>query len=56
MGLRFAAMGGSPSLTHAVDISDHLEIGIESLLVHEAYLANLGGDLTDAGELLRSAA
>ena len=55
-GVRFAATGSSPTSTHAVDITGHLETGIESLLAHEAYLANLGGDMADAGNYLREAA
>ncbi|HEY0520510.1 MAG TPA: PIG-L deacetylase family protein [Ilumatobacteraceae bacterium] len=54
-GVRFALFNGSPMPTHAVDVTGHLEKGIESLMCHELYLANLdGGD--DPGAILRSAA
>ncbi|MDH3707317.1 MAG: PIG-L family deacetylase [Acidimicrobiia bacterium] len=53
-GVRFVAFNGSPQPTHAVDITEHLEVGIESLRCHDTYLANLGGgDMADAGEFLR---
>lgn len=37
-GVRFAAFGNSPDGTHAVDVTDHLEAGIESLEQHRVYL------------------
>jgi LmbE family N-acetylglucosaminyl deacetylase len=55
-GVRFAAFNASPQSSHGVDVSDHLERGIESLRCHELYLANLGSEPTDPGELLRSSA
>ncbi len=55
-GCRFVAVSGSPEATHAVDVGDTLERGIASLRCHELYLANLGGDMADAGEFLRTAA
>jgi LmbE family N-acetylglucosaminyl deacetylase len=44
-GVRHAALLASPVATHAVDVTDTLEAGIESLRLHEAYLAGLGGDM-----------
>ena len=55
-GVRFAAFGGSPQATHAVDVTGYLDRGIESLLCHELYLANLGDAFGDPGEFLRSSA
>ena len=55
-GVRLLAFNGSPQPTHGVDVTDHLDTGIESLLCHETYLANLGGDMADAGAFLREGA
>lgn len=55
-GVRFAAFSSSPRSTHAVDITGYLDRGIESLLCHELYLANLGESREDAGATLRSSA
>lgn len=41
-GVRFTAIAASPQPTHAVDVSDTVEAGIESLKAHAAYLAGLG--------------
>ena len=54
-GVRFAAFNASPVSTHAVDVTGYVERGIESLLCHELYLANLEGD-DDPGEVLRTSA
>jgi LmbE family N-acetylglucosaminyl deacetylase len=54
-GVRFAAFGASPESTHAVDVTGFVERGVESLLCHQLYLANLDGD-DDPGEMLRSSA
>lgn len=35
---------GSAQPTHAVDVTDHLDAGVDSLRAHEAYLAGLGRD------------
>lgn len=40
-GVRFVAYGGSPEPTHAVDVTDTIEIGIASLNEHAVYLAGL---------------
>jgi len=53
-GCRFVALSGSPQPTHAVDVTEHLDAGIASLRCHEAYLANLGGDMADVGGFLRT--
>lgn len=52
-GVRIAAFGGSPEATHAVDVTDTIEAGIQSLKCHDVYLRNLGGDMANAGEFLR---
>ena len=54
-GVRFAAFNASPMSTHAVDVTGYVEQGVESLLCHELYLANLDGD-DDPGEHLRTSA
>jgi LmbE family N-acetylglucosaminyl deacetylase len=55
-GVRFAAFNGSPQSTHAVDVTGHVDRGIESLRCHQLYLANLSGAMSDPAEFLRSAA
>ncbi|MGD9751790.1 MAG: PIG-L deacetylase family protein [Acidimicrobiia bacterium] len=37
-GTRFALFSGSPEVTHAVDVTEHLEAGIASLREHQTYL------------------
>ncbi len=54
-GVRLAAFNSSPVATHAVDVTGYVDRGIESLLCHEIYLANLGGD-DDPGKFLRASA
>lgn len=41
-GVRFALFGGSPRATHAVDVTDSLEAGVQSLEEHRTYLDALG--------------
>ena len=41
-GLRFALFNGSPEATHAVDVSDTIDLGVASLREHRAYLEALG--------------
>jgi LmbE family N-acetylglucosaminyl deacetylase len=48
-GVRMVCFSGSPVSTHMVDVTDHLERGIESLEQHRAYLEHVG---TDAREML----
>ncbi|MEA3185276.1 MAG: hypothetical protein QOJ74_1753 [Ilumatobacteraceae bacterium] len=55
-GVQFAAFGGSPQETHAVDVTGYLDRGIESLLCHGLYLANLHGGEDDPGAFLRAGA
>jgi LmbE family N-acetylglucosaminyl deacetylase len=55
-GVRFAAFNHSPQSGHGVDVSDHLDRGIESLRCHAVYLANLGGPHSDPEQILRPAA
>jgi LmbE family N-acetylglucosaminyl deacetylase len=43
-GLRFALFGGSPEATHAVDVSDTIDLGVASLREHRAYLESLSSD------------
>ena len=54
-GVRFAAFGGSPQQTHAVDVTGYLDRGIASLRCHEVYLANLEG-AEDPGAFMRAGA
>jgi LmbE family N-acetylglucosaminyl deacetylase len=53
-GAKFVAFSGSPEATHAVDVTDHLDAGIESLRCHAVYLENLGGDMSNPGGFLRT--
>jgi LmbE family N-acetylglucosaminyl deacetylase len=46
-GVRIVGFSGSPAATHAVDVADHLERGIESLEQHRAYLDHVGVDARD---------
>ncbi len=55
-GVRSVAFSGSTHPTHAVDISDHLDAGIESLECHRVYLDNLDSPMADAGGFLRGMA
>ncbi len=41
-GVRFALFGGSPQATHAVDVTDTIERGVDSLREHHTYLHGLG--------------
>ena len=52
-GVRFAAFNASPSSTAAVDVTGHLDRGIESLRCHELYLANLDDDPESVAAFLR---
>jgi LmbE family N-acetylglucosaminyl deacetylase len=40
--VRFVVVFGSTYPTHAVDVSDHWETGLDSLREHKVYLKNLG--------------
>ena len=53
-GVKFAAFNASPQATHAVDITGFVEAGVQSLLCHEVYLANLDADPDEIpGQFLR---
>jgi LmbE family N-acetylglucosaminyl deacetylase len=52
-GTDLVCLAGSPTPTHAVDITGYLDRGVESLLRHRTYLEHVG---TDAEQWLRSAA
>ncbi|MGI9051446.1 MAG: PIG-L deacetylase family protein [Ilumatobacteraceae bacterium] len=53
-GVQWIAVSGSPQSTHAVDVSDVLDVGIASLRAHDEYLRALGVEDTEkfARELL----
>ena len=53
-GVRHLGIVGSPHPTHAVDVTDAFDRGVESLRRHAAYLAGLGSD--DPEPFLRSMA
>lgn len=53
-GVRHVAIVASPNETHAVDVTDTFDRGVESLRCHEQYLAALGQD--DPTAFLRSGA
>lgn len=55
-GVRFVAFSGSPQATHAVDVTDTFDAGVESLACHAVYLENLDGDMASPDEFLRGAA
>lgn len=57
-GVRFALFGGSSNVTHAVDVTDSLAAGIDSLRAHQTYLDALGDDAVgrDPEPFLRSMA
>lgn len=52
-GVRFVAFSGSPEATHAVDVTETFDAGVESLSCHAVYLANLGGDMASPDAFLR---
>ena len=44
-GVRMVLVGASPGASHAVDVGEHVYMGVESLKKHEAYIAGLGTDM-----------
>jgi LmbE family N-acetylglucosaminyl deacetylase len=52
-GAHTVAFNASTSPSHAVDVTDTIEAGVASLLCHDLYLRNLGGDMANAGQFLR---
>jgi LmbE family N-acetylglucosaminyl deacetylase len=56
-GVHRIFVNASPVSTHAVDVTDTIDRGIDSLREHRAYLAGLGeGHLAEPGEFLRRSA
>ena len=53
-GVRYLAVVASPQPTHAVDVTDTFDLGVESLRRHAAYLTGLGDP--DPEAFLRQAA
>jgi LmbE family N-acetylglucosaminyl deacetylase len=53
-GVRQVWAAGSPQARHAVDTTDHFDVGVASLEAHRAYLEGLGGDMADARGFLES--
>jgi LmbE family N-acetylglucosaminyl deacetylase len=54
-GVKFTAVGGSSTASHAVDVSDYLDAGVASLRAHAAYLDGLSNH-PDAGSFVRMVA
>lgn len=54
-GVRYVALLASPNATHAVDVTDTFDVGVESLRRHASYLEGLGGG-PDPDEFLRGSA
>ena len=52
-GDRHVYVMGANAPTHAVDVTDHLDAGVDSLRAHEAYLRGLGRDF-DPEEFVRA--
>jgi LmbE family N-acetylglucosaminyl deacetylase len=53
--VRTVLVAGGPAVTHAVDVSDTLDLGVASLEAHAAYLRGLGNSpMADPRELLES--
>ena len=53
-GVRFVAFNASPVATHAVDVTDSFDAGVESLACHALYLRELGGDMASPDAFLRA--
>ncbi|MDA0638197.1 PIG-L family deacetylase, partial [Nonomuraea sp. MCN248] len=47
-GVRWVAVAGSETPTHAIDVTDGLERGVRSLMEHRAYIEALTGDDPEA--------
>lgn len=41
-GVKMVVFNGSPSPTHAIDVTDHVDKGVASLEEHRVYIENLG--------------
>ena len=55
-GVRFVAFNASPEPTHAVDVTETFDLGVESLRAHQAYIGGLGWEHFDAAEFLEGIA
>src|SRR5699024_11206064 len=55
-GVREVWAAGSPDSTHAVDITDTFDSGVESLRAHKAYIEGLGWENFDPAEFLEGGA
>ena len=55
-GMRFALFGGSPEPTHALDVTDTIDVGVASLREHRTYLEALGGSMSNPDSFLRDMA
>ena len=53
-GVRWIAFASSPQPTHGVDVSDHIEDAVASLLCHRTYIDNLGDPSFDPDSFLRT--
>ncbi|MCQ9180358.1 PIG-L family deacetylase [Streptomyces sp. IBSBF 2953] len=52
-GVRYVAVSNSPRPTHAVDVTDHIDLAVASLEAHASYLAAMQPPVTDVrGPLL----
>jgi hypothetical protein len=48
-------VGAGPDASYAVDVSEHFDLGVQSLQAHEAYLRGLGDNpMADPREFLES--
>ncbi|MYA97179.1 MAG: PIG-L family deacetylase [Nitrospinae bacterium] len=54
-GVRMVLLSGSPEPTHAVDVTEHLDIGIASLQAHKLYIDNLAQGFDPVGFLTQAA-
>lgn len=51
-GVQFLLSAASPAAAHGVDVTEHFDVGVESLQAHAAYLAGLGENGGDPREFL----
>jgi LmbE family N-acetylglucosaminyl deacetylase len=51
-GVRYVCVAGAEQPTHGVDVTGHLERGINSLKAHDAYMRGLGGTAFDVDGFL----
>lgn len=55
-GVKKVLITGSANATHAVDVTEFIDLGIASLQAHRAYLENLSGDFNPDSFLRQNAA